>query len=445
MKRILLFIELCLVLALANDANLFLGENHEYGHIPIDRNQPQYSIFYWLFRTRTHNRSPPLVVWIEGGPGCSCEQSLFLEHGPYRLQKGSSNFTSSQFSWNNVADVLYTDQPIGTGLSNCSDISRIPTNADEMARDFYGFFTNFLALHPEYTKHSTTIYFAGHSYAGHFVPAIVKYLLENGFGYHIGGVLLGNPHSDPHALAWSYPTFAYKNGLIREDVYIGSMIARYLYELFDYLGWKEAALLFIKLARGIAAGIFKPRFNQADIKNRGMPVNYFEHLMHSKILKALGMEDRGWANCNPIISRKIMDMDHLADYTPYLEFILNRKINLIFYYGDKDFICSTESWKYMSQRMNWWGKQEFVKEDSRSWWVNGEIKGTYKHYGNMWYFKVYNAGHIVFYYEPEAGLDLISKAIALSGKQQIHQIHSRIECITLFKLAQIKQLDLPQA
>jgi len=409
---------LCLVLtifALKAENDIFLGENHEYGHIPIDNKEPKYQIFYWLFKNRAKNLNPPLVIWIEGGPGCSCQQSLFLEHGPYRLLPNSSDYISSPYSWNNIADVLYTDQPLGTGLSNCSDISRIPTNADEMAADFYGFFMNFLDTHSEYRSRVTTVYFAGHSFAGHFIPAIVKLLIEKKFSYKIGGILLGNPFTNPHALAWSYPNFAYTNELITSMRYTASRVARYLYEFFDNLNMKEVALMFFKLTRGISAGLYTVVINQADIRNITMPVQYFERAMYTKILKKLKMENLNWANCNPIIKEYSMNLEHITDYTPYIEYLLDKKVTILFYYGDKDFICSIDSWKYMNNIMKWWGKSDFEQSENHLWLVNGKVKGEYKFFGNLGYYKVYNAGHIVFFNEPEGGLDLISRLINMNN------------------------------
>ncbi len=400
--------------AVGTESDPFLGEQHEFGHVPIDKTAPQYRLFYWLFKARTRDPRAPLVVWIEGGPGCSCQEAVFMEHGPFRMVGASRNYKLNPYSWNTIADVLFTDSPIGTGLSNCSETSRIPTDADGVAEDFAGFLTNFLESHPEYDRHSTPIYFTGHSYAGHFVPAIVKVLLSRGFAYQIKGIMLGNPHTDPHALSWSYPTFAYRNKLISTVTYLAGMAARAIYEILDSVGWKNAAFLLYKMARGIAAGVFTPHFQQGDIRGIEMPYSSFLYVMKTIVLKHLKMEDLNWMDCNPVITSDRLALDHIRDYTPYLEELLDKNITMMFYYGDTDFICSTASWEFMNAKMKWHGAEGFGKEPMHTWWMNGVAKGQYKKYDNMWYIRVYEAGHIVFFYQPEFAIDVLAKLIQVT-------------------------------
>ena len=55
-----------------------------------------------------------LVVWLTGGPGCSL--AIFYENGPFKI---NDNLTLklNPYSWNTNANMLYVDQPVGTGYS----------------------------------------------------------------------------------------------------------------------------------------------------------------------------------------------------------------------------------------------------------------------------------------------------------------------------------------
>lgn len=104
-----------------------LPTKHWAGLLPASPNNDKY-LFYWLFAPDTsqhedvQEREIPLVIWLNGGPGCSSMDGLFLENGPLRFEKaesdGSFKLVAAQHSWHKTpAYMLYIDQPVGTGLS----------------------------------------------------------------------------------------------------------------------------------------------------------------------------------------------------------------------------------------------------------------------------------------------------------------------------------------
>lgn len=59
----------------------------------------------------------PLVSWFGGGPGYSAQHGLFTQHGPSEILENSTEPTLREYNLNAHANVLYIDQPIGSGLS----------------------------------------------------------------------------------------------------------------------------------------------------------------------------------------------------------------------------------------------------------------------------------------------------------------------------------------
>ena len=47
----------------------------------------QDDMFYWLFYSARDATKDPLVLWLTGGPGCASELAVFMENGPYKIDK----------------------------------------------------------------------------------------------------------------------------------------------------------------------------------------------------------------------------------------------------------------------------------------------------------------------------------------------------------------------
>ena len=59
----------------------------------------------------------PVVVWFNGGPGCSSLLALFQEHGPFVIDDGEYYIKQNPEPWSKRANVLYIESPAGVGFS----------------------------------------------------------------------------------------------------------------------------------------------------------------------------------------------------------------------------------------------------------------------------------------------------------------------------------------
>ncbi|KAI9676755.1 MAG: hypothetical protein M1829_002850 [Trizodia sp. TS-e1964] len=80
----------------------------------------------------------------------------------------------NQYSWTKLANVLFVDQPVGTGFSGGGDAAN--TNA-EVTEDFYLWLVNFFSLFPGLK--SKRIHLMGESYAGIYIPYFADFILKN--------------------------------------------------------------------------------------------------------------------------------------------------------------------------------------------------------------------------------------------------------------------------
>lgn len=71
-----------------------------------------------------------------------------MEIGPYRL-KDENTLVLNDGSWHEFANLLFVDNPVGTGFSYVDTDSYVH-ELDEMADQFVVFLEKFYALFPEY-------------------------------------------------------------------------------------------------------------------------------------------------------------------------------------------------------------------------------------------------------------------------------------------------------
>lgn len=128
------------------------------------------NLFFWLFEAQdVDSATAPLIVWLNGGPGSSSMYGLFGENGPLALAEDGSTLQMRDVTWTSNYNVMYIDNPVGTGFSYTEQASGFVTNQVEVGQDLLSFMYQFYELYPQFQK--VPLYITGESYAGKYVPA----------------------------------------------------------------------------------------------------------------------------------------------------------------------------------------------------------------------------------------------------------------------------------
>ncbi|XP_028798150.1 serine carboxypeptidase-like 45 isoform X1 [Neltuma alba] len=185
------------------------------GYITID-DRKQRSMFYYFVEAETNPTSKPLVLWLNGGPGCSSLIGAFFEHGPFTVS--AKGIVKNKYSWNKVANMLYLESPAGVGFSYSVNKSIYASYNDEIiARDNLAFLQCWFAKFPKYKNRY--LFITGESYGGHYVPQLAQLIIQTKAIPNLKGIAIGNPLLEFENDLDSRVDHYWSHGLISDSTY----------------------------------------------------------------------------------------------------------------------------------------------------------------------------------------------------------------------------------
>ena len=112
------------------------------------------NLWFWHFRNKHVANRQRTVLWLNGGPGCSSEDGALMEIGPYRV-KEDQTLRYVDGSWDEFANLLFVDNPVGTGFSYVNTNSYV-NELTEMADQMVKFLEKWFTLFPEYENNDVS-------------------------------------------------------------------------------------------------------------------------------------------------------------------------------------------------------------------------------------------------------------------------------------------------
>ncbi|KAI8471231.1 MAG: peptidase S10, serine carboxypeptidase [Monoraphidium minutum] len=203
-----------------------MPSKHYGGFITVDEEAGRH-LYYYLALSEDDPAGDPVVLWMNGGPGCSSFDGFMFEHGPFNFAfKDASlsevKLTANPHSWNKAASVIYLDSPAGVGYSYSETPRDYSTNDTHTAADTEAFLRGFFTRYPDLAQ--LDFYIAGESYAGIYVPNAARAVVHGNKKGHkpyinIQGYVVGNGCTDAEYDGNALPPFAAGKSLISQAMY----------------------------------------------------------------------------------------------------------------------------------------------------------------------------------------------------------------------------------
>ncbi|EGC34681.1 hypothetical protein DICPUDRAFT_153099 [Dictyostelium purpureum] len=351
------------------------------------------NLFFWFFPANVSNPlDAPFLIWLNGGPCCTSSDSVFIETGPLRFNSDGKTFHLNPWSWHNAANVLYIDQPVGTGLSFTYGDS--VTNDLEINQNFYQFLQSFFTIFSDYSK--LPFYMSGESYAGHYIPHMADYILsmnsqtstnKNLIPINIAGIAMGNGYTHPPVQIASYATFGYNIGIIginqvNEYNQLNELCQEQL-KLNNYNS-DECANVFNQLLSDSGTNttsmvnMYDYRLNDPTAGDNwpqpglGFETSYLQRADVRAAIHANPNLPDVWTECNMTCNAALTNQD---ESSLFLLPILLKQIKVLIYNGQFDIICNHVGTTQYLDGMEWDGQQSW-NNASRFTWNSFNNEGT---------------------------------------------------------------------
>ncbi|KAH9903132.1 alpha/beta-hydrolase [Cubamyces lactineus] len=411
------------------------------GYIDIGTNM---SMWFWSFEARHNPETAPFTLWLNGGPGCSSMIGLFQEHGPCQVNPDGETTVLNPFSWNNISNIIYIDQPIGTGFSfGTVDVNSTFAAAPPIWTAFQILFES-----KEFAKfQSREFIFATESYGGHYGPEFVTFFDEQnakirnhtlkGELINVSALMINNGWYDPLIQNEAYvrfATFAPGYGQLQSD----EVLAQLNESFFGPGGCQEQELACYAADESPESNticraaddfcidnVFVPAIGDRDSDDLRQnasspdpfpPEFYVKFLRNATIVEKIGAEARYSECSNSLFGRTGDDARTLL---PQLAALANSRLKILIWAGDADINCNWLGGHASVLAMDWYGNETLHRTPLTNMTIHGKPVASIQNVDNFSFARVFEAGHEIPAFQPEVAFEVFSQIVR---KEQLHSV-----------------------
>lgn len=345
----------------------------------------------------------------------------FFEMGPVELDENTAlrRRTASE-SWGTDFPIVFVDSPVGTGWSYAADDNSYARNETDVAHALAHFLQGFKAVHPEVPDN---LVLTGESYAGHYIPALGRHLINHPDPpFKLQALLVGDGLTDPKDQELLKAPQAFAFGLIDE---------KQLREAQEYAQQSHDLAM-----AGDFDGAAVKRDLMEDVVTRASHINVFDvrstddyswqdermaaFFSRSEIKDLLHLPADRTFGTSPRVGQ-CLRKDVMLSYKGHVEAILQAGVPVLLYQGQfdwKDGVMPSEAW---IRTMHWDGIEGYLKTHRDIWRraADGRIAGYWRSYRNLHQVVVANAGHMVPMNQPLSAADMLTRFLRPAAASQL--------------------------
>ncbi|KAL6566891.1 Serine carboxypeptidase-like 51 [Orobanche minor] len=419
-----------------------------WGYVEV---RPKAHMFWWYYRSphrRTQDpRKPwPIILWLQGGPGASgVGFGNFKEVGPLDTFLKPRNST-----WLKKADLLFVDNPVGTGYSYVENTKLLVKSDDEAAADLTTLLIEVFNRNVSLQK--SPLYIVAESYGGKYAVTLglsaLRAIEAGKLKLKLGGIALGDTWISPEHFVFSWgPLLKDVSRLDSTGLVKSNSLAKRIKQQIEAGKFVEATNSWSDLEEFIIANSNSVDFYNFLLDSGMDPVSsttsstasellsshHIATKRYSKYLNSLISTPGGDSDLdtlmNGLIKKKLkvipnnvewrmqsdpvftaMEGDFMKPRIKEVDELLVKGVDVTVYTGQLDVICSTKGTEAWVEKLKWGGLKTFLAMDRTPIHCGKEkiTKGFTKSYRNLHFYWILGAGHFVPVDQPCVALSMIA-------------------------------------
>ncbi|OEL24099.1 Serine carboxypeptidase-like 51 [Dichanthelium oligosanthes] len=405
-----------------------------WGYVEV---RPKAHLFWWYYkspqRTSTPSKPWPTVLWLQGGPGASgVGLGNFQEIGPLDINLQPRNST-----WLQKADLIFLDNPVGTGYSYVENKTLFVTTDWQQAADATTLLKALVTEVP--TLQSSPLFLVAESYGGKYAAtlgvSIARAARAGELNITLAGVALGDSWISPEDFTLSYtPLLLSVSRLddnagdeankraetVKQQIAAGQWAAsqQSWNDMLDFIATKSGDV-------DVYNFLLDTGMDPVSVDASSTGSSLMSNLQARKYSTYLSSQDSAGSNTidgimNGVIREKLKIIpkdfkywrlfDKLGVFLVQIDELLSYGINVTVYNGQVDVICSTDGAEAWVQKLKWDGLKTFLSLPRQSLYCGASkgVKAFVRSYKNLHFYWILGAGHYVPVDQPCIALSMIS-------------------------------------